>query len=53
MSRCDSENSQISVPDTVGVAGDDTMFHILVLSVIFIVGTKSEFERHIQKHCIE
>ena len=30
MSRCDFENSQISAQDTVGVAGDDIMFHILV-----------------------
>ena len=30
MSRCDFENSQISAQDTVGVAGDDLMFHILV-----------------------
>ena len=31
MSRWDFENSQISAQDTVGVAGDDIMFHILVL----------------------
>ena len=30
MSRCDFENSQISAQDTVGVAGSDIMFHILV-----------------------
>ena len=30
MSRCDFDNSQISAQDTVGVAGDDIMFHILV-----------------------
>ena len=30
MSRCDFENSQISVQHTLGVAGDDIMFHILV-----------------------
>ena len=34
MSRCDFENSQISAQDTVGVAGDDIMFHILVEYVI-------------------
>ena len=28
MARCDFENSQISAQDTVGVAGDDIMFHI-------------------------
>ena len=33
MSRCDFENSQISAQDTVGVAGDDIMFHILVYFV--------------------
>ena len=32
MSRRDFENSHISAQDTVGVAGDDIMFHILVLS---------------------
>ena len=30
MSRRDFENSHISAQDTVGVAGDDIMFHILV-----------------------
>ena len=30
MSRCDFESSQISAQDTVGVAGDDIMFHIQV-----------------------
>ena len=30
MSRCDFENYQISAQDTVGVAGDDIMFYILV-----------------------
>ena len=34
MSRCDFENSQISAPDTLYVAGDDIMFQILV-SYIF------------------
>ena len=34
MSRCACENSQISAQDTVGVAGDDIMFHILVVFVI-------------------
>ena len=30
MSRRDFENSHISAQDTVGVTGDDIMFHILV-----------------------
>ena len=30
MSCCDFENSQISAQDTVGMGGDDIMFHILV-----------------------
>ena len=33
MSRCNFENSQISAQHTVGVAGDDIMFHILVLVI--------------------
>ena len=37
MSRCDFENSQISAQDTVGVAGDDIMFHILVESVSLVL----------------
>ena len=36
MSRCDFENSQIS-RHTVGVAGDDIMFHILVSTAIVLV----------------
>ena len=30
MSRCGFDNSQLSAQDTLGVAGDDIMFHILV-----------------------
>ena len=34
MSRRDLENSQISAPrHTVGVAGDDIMFHILIKNI--------------------
>ena len=31
MSPCDFENSQISAQDSVGVAGDDIMYHFLTL----------------------
>ena len=36
MSCCDFEKSQISAQDTVGVAGDDIMFHIIVGDVIIL-----------------
>ena len=36
MSRCDFNDSQISAQDTVGVAGDDIMYHILVLQCVFV-----------------
>ena len=33
MSLCDLENSQITAPkNTFGVAGDDNMYHIIVVS---------------------
>ena len=36
MSRCDFDNSQISAQDTVGVAGDDIMYHVLVSQCVFV-----------------
>ena len=33
LSRCDFGNYQISAHDSVGIAGDDIMYHILVLFV--------------------